>query len=315
MQQYPIESDKNKTPRTGETVTASETKTKSAALSPWRVMWNEIYKDKIALTALIIFFIIMISTFVMAAFLDADYAIRVDLRARNRPPSSEFFMGTDSGGRDMVNMMILGARTSILVAFSVTIIGSAAGIFIGLVSGFYGGHTDNVIMRIVDTIMMLPQLLMIILLITLTPYYTVVDFVLIMSLFSWMGTSRIIRAMALQQRNLDYVSASKTLGTRNVVIMLREVLPNLVPVICVNMTLTLAGNMGIETGLTFLGFGLPFGIPSLGALIAHARFPIAMQERMWQWLPAAILVVVLMLCVYCVGQALSRASDVRSRRG
>jgi len=192
---------------------------------------------------------------------------------------------------------------------------SILGIFVGLTAGFFGGHYDNIIMRVVDTWSMLPTLMIIIVIVTMMPYYSPLHFVIIMALFSWTGTARIMRAVALQQRNLDYVSASKTLGTRNIIIMFREVLPSLVPVITVNLTLALANNIGIETGLTFLGFGLPWGTPSLGRLIAYASTPATLQFRMFQWLPAALLVFTLMLCVYCVGQALSRAADVRQRRG
>ena len=286
----------------------------SSPPSALRTMWREIFNDKIALCGLLLFCAIMIGTFVTAFTLDADYVTRVHLPSRNLPPSAHFILGTDEGGRGMVGMLILGARNSILVGFSVTILSKIIGITIGLIAGFYGGHTDNAIMRIIDTWQMLPSLMCIIVFITVLPHYSAVHFVLVMTAFSWMGTARIIRAMALAQRNLDYVWASKTLGTHNIVIMLREVLPNLVPVITVNVTLALAGNIGIETGLTFLGFGLPFGTPSLGTLLAHALAPFNLQFRMWQWLPAALLIFILMLCIYSVGQALNRAADVRQRR-
>ena len=283
--------------------------------SGWRIMWNEVYKDKIALGALIIFGLIILATFILAIVVDGSPATMVNLRMRNVGPDAYRILGSDPVGRGIAEMLILGARQSLIVGFAVTAIGSTIGIFVGLAAGFYGGHFDNVIMRIVDTVMMLPQLMIIIVIVTMMPYYTTIHFILIMAAFSWMGTARIMRSVALQQRNLDYVSASKTLGTRNIIIMFREVLPSLVPVITVNLTLALANNIGIETGLTFLGFGLPWGTPSLGRLIAYASTPATLQFRMFQWLPAALLVFTLMLCVYCVGQALSRAADVRQRRG
>ena len=279
-----------------------------------RIIWKEIYTDKVALVALIFFITIMTGTMVLGFTIDEDFARRTYLVLRDQAPSENFFLGTDDGGRDMVAMIILGARNSILIGFAVTIVGGILGIGIGLVSGFYGGHVDNIIMRITDTWLMLPTLMIIILFVSLLREYEVWQFVAILVAFAWMGTTRIMRAMALQQRNLDYVSASKTLGTRNIVIMVREVLPNLIPVITVNLTLGLAGNMGVETGLTFLGFGLPFGTPSLGLLISMAARPAALQFRMWQWLPAALLIFTLMLSVYCIGQAVQRAADVRQRR-
>jgi len=285
------------------------------ASSMLRTIWKEVLHDKIALIGMIIFCLILVVTFFWAFTLDEGYATRVTLRDRDQAPSEKYVWGTDEGGRDMVGMMVLGARNSILVGFAVTLFSSIFGLLIGLISGFYGGHTDNAIMRAIDTWLMLPFLMIVIVIVSLMPNYKTIHFVLILAAFSWMGTARIIRAMALQQRSLDYVSASRTLGTRNIVIMFREVLPNLIPIITVNLTLSLAGNMGVETGLTFLGFGLPFGTPSLGYLLSHARNPAALQFRLWQWLPAALLIFVLMLCVYSVGQAVSRVSDAKQRKG
>jgi peptide/nickel transport system permease protein len=160
---------------------------------------------------------------------------------------------------------------------------------------------------------MVPSTMIIIVLVSIIPKYTVPQFVLIMCVFAWTGKARLVRSLTLQQSNLDYVQASKTLGTPNLVIMLREVLPNMVSMIVVNMTLTLAGNMGLETGLTFLGFGLPFNTPSLGTLISYASVPATMATRPWQWLPAALLIFVMMLCINFVGQAINRAADAKQR--
>jgi peptide/nickel transport system permease protein len=286
----------------------------SVAPSAFRVIWREIYHDKMALVALFVFVTIIAGIFLLSLTIDQKDATFIDFNYRNAPPSAQFILGNDNGGRSIADLLVLGARNSILVGFSVTLIAGFVGICVGLISGFYGGHIDNAVMRVIDTWNMLPTLMIIIVIVTIMPDYQTYHFVLVMSAFSWTGTARLIRAMALQQRNLDYVSASKTLGTRNPVIMIREVLPNLVSIITVNMTLSLAGNMGIETGLTFLGFGLPFNTPSLGWLVSLARNPFTLQNRMFQWLPAALLIFILMFCIYCVGQALNRAADARQRR-
>jgi len=277
-------------------------------------MKKEIYNDPIALISFCLFWIIIIGTLLWYFAIDSEIATRVYPLNRDQAPSAAHILGTDPGGRDVVDMLVLGARNSFLIAFAVTILSGLLGIGLGLVAGFYGGHIDNVIMRIIDTWLMLPFLMIVIVLVRMMPGYTTIHFVLIMTAFTWMGRGRIVRAKALQQSQLDYVTASKTLGTPNIIIMVREVLPNLVSVIMVNMTLSLATNMGIETGLTFLGFGLPVHTPSLGTLISYGIAPATLQNRMWQWLPAALLIVILMLCIYNVGQALSRGADVKQRR-
>jgi len=283
-------------------------------ISAWKIMWKEIYNDKVALIGLILFVAIVAAVYIWAAFIDPVAADVVNLRARQLPPGGEFILGTDSAGRDMLTQLILSARNSFNIAFLVTLGGAVIGILFGLIAGFYGGHVDNAMMRFLNFVGMVPALMIIIVFITLIPNYTVVHFALIMILvFAWQGTAVIIRVKSLQQGRMDYVAASKTLGTPNVVIIFREVLPNLVSIVVSNLTLNLAFNMGIETGLTFLGFGLPFGTPSLGRLVFYARTPANLTERAWLWLPAALLIIIMMLCINFVGQALNRAADAKKR--
>lgn len=303
-----MENDKTKAKNSKKQVKKSNQKP-----SFLRLMWKEIVHDKFALVSFILFMIILITVFIGAMFVDPASSTKINLGTMNKAPSDKFILGTDSAGRDMITQIFLGARNSFLIAFGVTILGGIVGILVGLNAGFYGGKVDNVIMRILDFFSMLPSLMIIIVIVSLIPNYTVPTFVLVITTFSWFSDARLVRAKTLQQSNLDYVQASKTLGTKNIVIMFREVLPNIGSLIIVNLTLNLAGNMGLETGLTFLGFGLPFDTPSLGTLVSYAAVPENMQRRWWQWLPASLLIVVMMLCINFVGQAIKRAADAKQR--
>ena len=286
--------------------------------SPWRIMWREVYYDKIAFIGLLVFIFVTVGVYIGALFVDPDIIMRVDrhmLLNRYRPPSWEFIMGTDESGRNMFHMLILASRNSLNIAFLITLAGSSIGILVGLVAGFYGGHVDNFIMRILDFMAMLPLIMLVALFVRLLSPIDVPTFsMLLIFLLGWQATARLIRIMSLRQAQLDYVSASKTMGTPSVIVMFREVLPNLVSIIISNFTITLANFVGIETGLTFLGLGMPFNVPSLGLLVANAINPYDMQNRMWLWLPAALLIVMLMLSINFVGQALKRAADARKRR-
>ena len=278
-----------------------------------RVMANEIKHDKLALISFFLFTGIMAFVFVAAQFIDADAVKKVDLRLINKPPMPGYPLGTDPSGRSILNQMIVGARNSLAIAWLVTLLTEGLGMLIGLVAGYYGGHTDNAIMRVLDFLMMLPRLMLIIVVVSIIPTYNVITFVLIMSALGWMYTSRLIRSKTLQQGGLDYVSAAKTLGSSNLSIMFKQVLPNISSIVIVDFTLTLAANMGLEVGLTFLGWGLPFNTPSLGTLIYYGSSLEDMQRRTWQWLPAALLILVLMLCINFVGHAIKRAADAKQR--
>lgn len=283
--------------------------------SGWKVIGREFLKDKLALFSLVLLIGIILYVFIYSSFLDQKAITRVDLFNIFTPPGGEHLLGTDYGGRDVFGQLVIGARNSLTIGIVITLITSATGIIIGLVSGYFGGKVDYMIMRIIDFILVLPSLMLIIVYVVLVPKFDVINFIFIMSLFYWTGKARLIRSKTLAERELDYVSASKTLGTPNWKIMFFQVLPNLSSIIIVNMTLNLAGNIGIETGLTYLGFGLPEDVPSLGTLISYSTNPDVMQNKSWVWLPAAILILVLMLCINFVGQALKRSADARQRLG
>lgn len=278
-----------------------------------RTIWREIRNDKMALGSLILLTIIVFSAYLSPLFIDQVALTRVNFLNVWKPPSLENWVGTDDGGRDVFGQLMIGTRNSLTIGICVTLISGLFGLTYGLIAGYYGGTVDNILMRILEFMMVLPSLMFIIVFVVIVPNYSVFSFILIMSVFAWFGKARLIRSRALSERELDYINASKTLGTPSWKVMFFEMFPNLSSLVIVNMTLTLAQNIGLETGLTFLGFGLPAGTPSLGTLIAFARNPDVVKNKWWVWLPAALLILVMMLCINYVGQAVKRASDARQR--
>ncbi|MGP4948346.1 MULTISPECIES: ABC transporter permease [Bacillus] len=283
--------------------------------SGFSVMWREFRKDKLAMFSLFLLAIILIAVYTTSFIMKQEDIVKVDLFSIYSPPSSEHWLGTDYGGRDIFGQLIIGTRNSFTIGLVITILSCLIGLSIGLIAGYFGGAVDNIIMRIIDFKLILPFLMLVIVLITIVPVFNVTIFILIMSIFLWTGKARLIRSKVLTEKELDYVSASKTLGTPNWKIMMFQVLPNLSSIIIVSVTLNLAGNIGIESGLTFLGFGLPESTPSLGTLVSYATNPDVLQEKWWIWLPASLMILVLMLCINFIGQALRRSADARQRKG
>ncbi|WP_440894910.1 ABC transporter permease [Amphibacillus sp. Q70] len=279
------------------------------------ILWREIVRDKLALVSLIFFVTITVVVFTISGVLDLDQIVRVDLLSIHQAPNNEFWLGTDYGGRDVFGQLIVGTRNSLWIGFIVTFLTGMIGVIFGLVAGYFGGHVDNIMMRVLDFFQILPFLMIVIVFVAIVPSYSTMAFSLIMTAFLWMGIARLVRSKALQERELDYAQASKTLGTPQWKIMFGQVLPNLSSLIIVTMTLNLAANIGLESGLSFLGFGFPESTPSLGTLLSYARNPQTLEYRWWIWLPAAILIFLLMLSVRNVGEALKRATDARQRRG
>ena len=282
----------------------------------FQVIVREFLKDKIALAALIILTLIFLFIYIGPFFINEATALKVNILQRYKAPGvNGFLLGSDEGGRDVFAMLVIGARNSVTIGFTITILTCIIGIIVGLISGYYGKWVDTTLMRIVDFIMILPTLMIIIVFVTVIPNYTLFHFIIIMTLFFWVGSARLFRTRTLQEASLDYVNASKTLGSSDLQIMFLEILPNISSLIIVNLILRLAGNIGIETGLTYLGFGLPYTTPSLGTLISAAKTQDIIENKMWVWLPATILILVMMLCINYIGQAFQRAADARQRLG
>ena len=299
----------------------------SASTPPmgFKVIVKEFAKDKLALGSLILMVAILLFIFIGSFIIDQDAATRVSLFDAYLPPFStstdpayqgtQYLLGTDSAGRDIFGQLVIGARNSLLIGLSVTVLTSVLGIIVGILAAYYAGMVDNVIMRIIDFIMILPQTMIIIIFVTIVSNYNVFSFILIMSAFYWVGQARFIRGRALTVGRLDFISASKTMGTPTYKIILREMMPNISSLIIVNLTLNFAANIGLETGLSFLGFGLPSNVPSLGTLVSAATNPDILENKSWVWLPASTLILVLVLCINYVGRALQRSADAKQRLG
>lgn len=282
----------------------------------FEVIRREFAKDKIAMGALIILLVIVLGVIFASFFIDLDKATTVNIFNRFTSPGEDgYWLGTDEGGRDVFALLIVGARNSLFIGWTITILTAIIGIVTGIISGYYGGIIDDIMMRIVDFIMVLPQLMIIIVVVTIVRSFNAWTLIWVLTAFGWVSQTRLFRTATLSEASKDYISASKTLGTRDWKIMFIELLPNLSSLIITNLTLSFAANIGIETGLSFLGFGLPVGTPSLGTLIGYANNPDVIENKTWVWLPAVILMLVLMLCINYIGQALQRAADSKQRRG
>lgn len=280
-----------------------------------KVLFREFKKDKIAMMSLYLLVFFILFVFIASLFIDQETLMRINLYDRYSPPGEKYLLGADQGGKDIFGQLIIGARNSVFIALAITLITGLIGIVVGLICGYFGGWVDYIIMRIIDFFVTIPSLLFIIVFVTLVPKYSVATFILIMSMFLWTGTARLVRSKALSESKRDYVSASKTLGTGDFTIMRREVAPNLSSLLIVELTLNFAGNVGIETGLSYLGFGLPPTTPSLGTLVSYANNPAVLQEYWWVWLPASLLILFMMLAINYISQALRRSLDVKQRLG
>jgi peptide/nickel transport system permease protein len=188
-------------------------------------------------------------------------------------------MGTDALGRDLLTRILFGGRISLTVGLLVVAITLAIGVTVGAVSGYAGGWIDNVLMRITDASLTLPSLLVLILLSTILrevemPFFeknNVLTISIVIGLLSWMTFARLVRAAFLTLREMDYVTAARSLGASHSRVVLVHILPNAIGPIIVESTLQLGYAIIEESGLSFLGFGIQQPIPSWGNLLSNAQ--------------------------------------------
>lgn len=286
--------------------------------SAWSVVAREFKKDKIAMISLIVLSIIVLfvagfNIYIRVTGLYAEYQ-NVDILNRFLLPGEDgYLLGTESGGKSVFGLLVMGTANSLLISIAVTLITVSVGTIVGLVISYYGGIIDNLVMRLVDFMVIIPYLMVIIVFVSVNKTYGIVSFILMLSVFAWMSPTRLVRSKALSESRRDYVLASKTMGTRDTEIMFKGILPNIASIIIVEATLLLVANMGLEVALTFLGFGLPLGTPSIGTLLSYAKDADILVHKMYIWLPAAIVILVLALSINYIGQALRRSLDARQR--
>lgn len=223
------------------------------------------------------------------------------------PPNSENWLGTDDQGRDVLARVLYGLRVSLLFGLALTVAGSIIGIAVGAVQGYFGGWTDLVGQRLMEVWGGLPQLFMIIILVSLFSPSVFVLFGL-MLLFGWMGLVGLVRAEFLRARNFDYVRSAKAMGVSDAKIMFRHILPNAMSSSLSQLPFILTANITALTTLDYLGYGLPAGSPSLGELISQGKDNL---DSPWLALAGFFSLTIMLSLLIFIGEALRDAFDPR----
>ncbi len=201
---------------------------------------------------------------------------RADLLVRHTPPfwmeegSTDYFLGTDALGRDVLSKIIAGARVTVLVVVAAVGTGVIVGTTIGLVAGYFGGLVDDIVMRIVDAWNILPGLL-IILVVVLVLGQGLWTLIGVLAMLSWPGAVRLVRAETLSLKSREYVSLARIAGASNSRIMLRHILPGVINIVIVTATLGTGNIILTEAALSYLGAGIPPPEPSWGRMISEER--------------------------------------------
>lgn len=296
--------------------------------SPWEIFWRQFKRDRWAFAGVFIVIIMVLLAIFAPVFAKITHhgpndvnLLALDEFGLPSGPSSEYWFGVDQTGRDLFVRVVYGARTSLVIAFFATGMALVIGVILGMIAGFYRGKVDTMISRTTDVVLSLPILLLALGLAAacgatkegclgglIKPGLILVS--LIIGLFSWPYIARIIRGQVLSLREKEFVEASRSLGSSNLRIIMREILPNVAAPIIVFTTLIIPSNILFEAGLSFLGVGVPDSTPSWGAMLAKAGS--AFTYAAWLMIFPGIALFLTTLSFNLVGDGLRDALDPRT---
>lgn len=233
------------------------------------------------------------------------------------PPSQEHVFGTDAQGRDLLACVVAGTRTTLTIGMIAGLIGLGAGTLLGFVSGYYGGPLDSVIKFAVDVLMTIPNFLLLVMIASTVPEpedMTIIQMALILSIVSWVQPTRAIRAQVLSMRERAFVMMSKLSGMSGIEIIVKEMMPNLMPYLAISLAGAVNGGVLGSLGLQTLGIG-NLREPSLGMTLYWMRRYGALMKGYWWWIVEPVVMIALIFIAFLmISIGLDELANPRVRR-
>jgi peptide/nickel transport system permease protein len=288
--------------------------------------WQSAFKDswavlkrntigRIGLVLMVIFALMALSSFIpplIDPMYDPMSGVDPDI-SYSAGPSRQHWLGTDFIGRDIFSQLLAGARIAFIVGISAAFMSIFLGTAIGMIAGYSGRWTDTVLMRMADMVMVLPTLLVLLLMAALFGHLSIWTIVLLIALFRWPGVARVIRAQTLTLKHRPFIESARIAGASHLRIIVRHILPNVLPLALLYMTFRVTSAIVIEAALAFLGFGDPSTV-SWGMMLQWVWKTGHMFQAPYWLLPPGICISLLTLAFYMLGRSLEEVLDPRLRK-
>ena len=290
----------------------SEAAPKSDIVSQWRLVARRFRREKLAVGALILLGAIFLLCIIQTS-INPDGWSTLTL-SFGEPPSWAHPFGTTDAGLDLFSGCLKGALQDIEIALLVSSLSLVIGTVVGAISGYFGGIVDSLLMRLVDLLLVIPLLVILIVMSNLfagkgnAPLFVAI----LIGLLAWTGTARLVRAEFLALRERAFVESAIALGASPWRVIFRHLIPNAIGTIMVNTTLTISGAILLESTLSYLGLGIVPPAVSLGMLVQQGQGSATTSPWLF-FFPAGFLLVII-LCIFAVGDGLQSAFDPRKTR-
>ena len=289
---------------------AKDKKTDIINESYLQTVFRRFRRHHLAMASLVVL-VVLVGSVLLAPWI-APYDPDAIVGTFSGAPCREFLLGTDQIGRDVLSRLLYAMRISLLVGVLATVISTVVGVVLGLIAGYFGGIADMVIMRFTDMVMSFPYILLVLVAAAIfRPGLW--NIILILGFVDWPGIARLVRGNVLSLRETNFVKSNIVAGMPVRHILFSEILPNTVAPILVYATSVLALSMLDEAALSFLGLGVQPPTASLGNMLNGAQSLTVLTKQPWLWIPAGLLIVILVMSINFIGDALRDALDPNSR--
>ncbi|WP_211229633.1 oligopeptide ABC transporter permease [Nakamurella lactea] len=279
--------------------------------SPSRMALRRYMSNRLAVAGAVVLVVLVLGVLLLPVFMHLDPYTVDPLNVRAKP-TGDHLLGTDGVGRDVFARLVYGGRISMLIGFSAALLAVLIGSLIGALAGTLGGWVDSTFMRMADVFMSFPNLVAIIVVVGIFGANVIV-MVILLALFGWTQTARVVRGMILSLREREYVQASRAFGAKPLWLISRHLLPAALSQVVVLMTLEVAGFILSEAALSFLGVGIQPPTASWGNMLQAAQQYTVISSMPWLWLPPGLAIALTVLAINFVGDGLRDALDPRQR--
>jgi ABC-type dipeptide/oligopeptide/nickel transport system permease subunit len=286
------------------------------SLNQWQLAWRRFRRHKLAIIGST-FLLFMVAVAILGPILwpydpnDIPGATKPGGDPPSLQPLDQIF-GTDFGGRSVLHLVVVGARTSVAIGLFTMLIATTIGVTIGSVAGFAGGRLDNILMRFVDLMLAIPFLFVILVAARFFGGGDPIALIIIFGLLFWPGLARLVRALFLSLREAEFVQAARAVGVSDRRITFRHILPNALGPIVVSATLIMAGSIVTEAFVSFLNFGIRATDVSWGNALSNSQGYLLQGNWWWPFFPGMALALTV-IAVNFIGDGLRDALDPRSK--
>lgn len=274
----------------------------------WGLIWRVFFQHRLAVVGLGIIAFMILFCFVGPLIYHTNQ-VQINVTQATQAPSAKHLLGTDNVGYDVLGRLMLGGQSSLEVGLAAAVLASVFGTAWGAIAGYVGGRLDAVMMRVVDSILAIPYLLVVLILATIfTP--TVPVLIIIIAMVSWLSTARLVRGETLSLRVRDYVLAAKVAGVRGRWIIFRHIVPNGIGTIVVATTFSVADSVLLLAALSYLGLGPPPPAANWGGML-NDGLNFVYDGYWWLVYPAGLAIVLTVVAFNFIGDALRDSLEVR----